>query len=178
MCYENIKNVFDLRDIYPKSKTSGNSYIYTLRDCLKTEIVYVGQTGNLMTRYRAHLSGQFRPEYMIDWVNQLSCYPVMNLLLICPTPFVRIAEHIAYNHLQDIGCNLINKQKIIKNMNSQEVTKIRKMLNESQTKFAERIGKSLRQVQYYEAGEIDIPVHVEKLLGFILKEQKIKEITK
>ncbi len=63
-------------------------------------------------------------------------------------------------------------------MNSQEVIKIRKMFNESQTKFAERIGKSLRQVQYYEAGEIDIPTHVEKLLEFILKERKIKEITK
>ncbi len=172
-CYSNLANVGELNSLYRPAHQSGLGYIYTLQDCVSNEIRYVGRTNGLLTRYQNHIKGQFRSQAMIDWLDSLSCLPRMNLLMTCAIGDVFIAEYVCYEHLTHAKLNLINRQRIVKNMNSKEIIRIRtELLRESQTKFAERIGKSLRQVQYYEAGVIDIPNHVDKLLELILRQEK------
>lgn len=49
-------------------------------------------------------------------------------------------------------------------MTSSELKAVRIALGDTQTQFGKRIGKSLRQVQNYEAGFTPIPETVKKLL--------------
>ncbi len=58
------------------------------------------------------------------------------------------------------------------------VAQIRKELGMSQTRFGHAVGKSLRQIQYYESGEKPVPITVARLSAFLLKqkrEEKAKE---
>lgn len=56
----------------------------------------------------------------------------------------------------------------IKLMTPETIKSIRTALGDTQTQFAERIGKKLRQVQKYESGFTPVPVTVEKLIAAIV----------
>lgn len=53
-------------------------------------------------------------------------------------------------------------------MTPTELKQIRTALGDTQSAFAGRIGKTLRQVQNYESGFTPVPVTVEKLIAAIV----------
>lgn len=62
-------------------------------------------------------------------------------------------------------------------MKHSEIKEIREKLGLTQTAFGDMIGKSLRQIQYYESGEQEIPRHVETLVRLMMKQQEMVSIT-
>lgn len=57
-------------------------------------------------------------------------------------------------------------------MNKEAFRELRKELNYSQEGFANRLGVSRRIIQYYEAGEMEIPKVVELAIQAITLEEK------
>jgi DNA-binding transcriptional regulator YiaG len=98
----------------------------------------------------------------------------MEIVMRADEQFILVAEQICYDFFKEAGCKLVNNQSIVGSSEEIRLIQLRKQLGLTQSEFAEEIGKSLRQVQYYEAGKIDVPKHVSKLMDALERQYIIE----
>lgn len=102
---------------------------------------------------------------MNEWaVAREGCLEMSVVLVVTDLRFLAFAEYAVYENFRAKGCDLLNTRNMQGRIEVNKLNEIRKELGLTQTEFAEFIGKSLRQVQYYESGKIDVPKHVHKFL--------------
>lgn len=163
-------------------------YVYVLIDERDSTIRYVGRAKNTTSRLGSHkqmfrdISSKgihpYHPRLLADWFLELAEAGAafrMEIVMEARVPFVFIAEQMCIEFFRTVGCSLANAHPTFGRGTMRSISELRDRLGLSQTEFADTIGKSLRQVQYYESGEIDIPKHVSKLIDYLIEEQEERE---